>query len=660
MSEFDSYPDAEDPSIKKLGNGLYGVDVPPISVSAKRLTQAEIDANMPAGDVPYSGGAEGARALLGQGLGMGFGDELEAATRAPFSDESYKEIRDRLRSQQDQFAKDYPVTHTGLEIAGGLAMPFGAVGMGAKGALAAGKSVMGTAGRGALIGSGAGAVSGAGTSKEMGDVPANMLTSGILGGVVGGVAPSAINLAGKAIGNVIDGLGYSNATKVASKKLEEILDKENLTPDDARAMLEEYRRLGVPSPVLADLGENLRGLGFSAYAVPNKGKTATASFLDERQTQLAERLIKGLEQKSGINSQGKFGFDYIDDLGQAQQAAAKKEYPKAYSHDITAVPFRKYVDRPVFQKAYEAAVERNQLHTGDAGHVPLPSLDQIRNAQYISTEVLHQIKIGLDRIVEKETDTLTGKMTGYGGDVNIIKKEFNNLIKYHNKDYATANAKFADSIGLQQAYKKGLDYMKMDEGELVSKLKKMKPAEKEAFRVGMLSEIKDNLSKFKGVDFTNSVFKSDRQRESLRYAFDSPAKYKEFASQVKAQAALMKTYKKVRGGSDTAEKSVDIQDAGMASNMIPMVANAATGNWLGAASNVARSGLSRAGGLSPDIAVRVQQALFNPNPRSQNALFDLMNRNADKQVNPNFIKDALQQQGTYSFGLGNLSGLLGQ
>lgn len=36
----------------------------------------------------------------------------------------------------------------------------------------------------------------------------------------------------------------------------------------------------------------------------------------------------------------------------------------------------------------------------------------------------------------------------------------------------------------------------------------MKPAEKEAFRVGMLSEIKDNLSKFKGTDFTNSVFKS--------------------------------------------------------------------------------------------------------------------------------------------------------
>jgi hypothetical protein len=487
-----------------------------------------------------------------------------------------------------------------------------------------------------------------------------MLSSGILGGAVGGAAPTAINLTGKLVRNVVDGLGYSNATKVASRKLADILDKENLTPDDAQAILDEYRRLGLPSPVLADLGENLRNLGFAAYAVPNKGKTATGKFLDERQTQLAERLIKGLEQKSGVNSQGKFGFDYISDLGKSQQKAAQAAYPKAYSVDINAVPFRKYVDRDVFKDAYENAVKLNNLEAGNVGHIPLPALEQLRNAQFINTRVLHEIKRGLDAVIEKETDTITGKMTGYGSNVAKVKTEFNNLIKYYNKDYAAANAKFAESAGLQSSYKKGLDYMKMDVKELESKLKKMKPAEKEAFRVGMLSEIKDNLSKFKGVDFTNSVFKSKRQQEALRFAFDSPAKYKEFADQVKAQAELMKTYKRVRGGSDTAEKSVALQDAGMTSDVLPMVQNAATGNMLGLAANVARSGLARAGGLSPESAVRVQNALFNPNPRSQNALFDLMNRNAAAQANPNLLKETLQQPNTYSFGLGNLSGLLGQ
>lgn len=659
MSDFDDYPDSPDPSIRKLGNGLYGVDVPTVSVSAKRLTPEEIAASTPE-EVNYNAGAEGARALLGQGLGMGFGEEIEAGVRAPFSDESYKEIRDRLRAQQSQFGQDYPVTRTGLEIAGGLAMPAGLVGLGAKGAMSAGKSILGTVGRGSLTGAGAGAVSGAGTAKEIEDVPSNMLSSGILGGAVGGATPTAINLSGKLVRNVVDGLGYSNATKVASKKLEDILAKENLTPDDAQAILEEYRRLGLPSPVLADLGDNLRNLGFAAYAVPNKGKTATSNFLDERQTQLAERLVKGLEQKSGIQSGGKFGFDYIDDLGKSQQKAAQAAYPKAYSVDINAVPFRKYIDRDVFKDAYENAIKLNNLEAGNVGHIPLPALEQLRNAQFINTRVLHEIKKGLDAVIEKETDTITGKMTGYGSNVAKVKTEFNNLIKYYNKDYAAANAKFAESAGLQSSYKKGLDYMKMDVKELESKLKKMKPAEKEAFRVGMLSQIKDNFSKFKGTDFTNSVFKSKRQQEALRFAFESPAKYKEFADQVKAQAELMKTYNRVRGGSKTTETSIAVQDAGMTSDVLPMVQNAATGNMLGLAANVARSGLARAGGLSPESAVRVQDALFNPNPRSQNALFDLMKRDAAAKANPSLVKETLQQPNTYSFGLGNLAGLLGQ
>jgi hypothetical protein len=37
-----------------------------------------------------------------------------------------------------------------------------------------------------------------------------------------------------------------------------------------------------------------------------------------------------------------------------------------------------------------------------------------------------------------------------------------------------------------------------------------------------------------------------------------------------------------------------------------------------------------------------------------------MNRNAAAKANPNLLKETLQQPNTYSFGLGNLSGLLGQ
>lgn len=646
-----------DESIKRLPSGQYQVSAEPVSVTAKRATPQEIAAEQASlATTPYSGGAEATRALIGQGLGMGFGEEIEAGVRAPFSDETYKQIRDRLRAQQEQFGKDYPVTQTGLELVGGLALPVGGLMAGGKVAgslLGAGKTAIGTAAKGAGVGAASGAITGAGTAKELENIPMDMTAGAVVGGGLGAVVPSAVNLTGKAIKNVIDAAGFSNANKVASSKIAEILQKENLSPDDAKSILAEYRRLGVPDPVLADLGENLRGLGYAANIVPSTEKTATAKFLEDRQSELAQRLITGLEQKSGVQSQGKFGFDYINELTDAQNKAARSAYPKAYRLDLPATPFRKFVDRPVFQQAYENAVKRNELFKGDEGFVQLPALEQIRNAQFINTNILHEIKKGLDSVIEKETDTITGKMTGYGSDVAKVKREFNDLIKYYNKDYANANAKFADSISLQNAYKDGLDYMKMESSELVSKLKKMKPADKEAFRVGMLSDIRNKYSTFKGKDATGLVFKSPRQKESLRYAFDSKAQFDDFVDQVKAQEELLKTYQKVRGGSQTQERAMLTEDAGMAMDVLPQVA---TGNITGAAMNLARRGAARAGGISPESAAIIQQKLFNPSPAGQNKMLDLLNEQIKKQSQRN----PLQQTGTYSFGLGELQGLLGQ
>lgn len=600
---FENYETLDDPTIVRTPTG-YNVNVPPVVVTAKRTD------NVPE-KIPYSGGAEAARAAA-QGLTMGFGDELEAAARAPFSDEDYAAIRNRLRAQQEQFGKDYPVTQTALDIAGGIAAPAGILGATYK----AGKGILGAVKAGAGAGALTGAVTGAGVAPELSDVPASSAGYAAAGGALGGAAPAAFKLGGQAIGNIIDSIGFTNANKIATRKLQELLDKENLTPADAKAMLDEYRRLGVPDPVLADIGENLRGAGYASYIVPNAQKTATAQFLENRQQDLANSLIKGLEQKSGVNSKGRFGFDYVNDLAVAQDAAAKKAYPQAYSKDIPAAPFRKYADRDVFANAYEQAVKR-----ADVYGQKLPTLDQIRNAQFISTQILHEIKKGIDDVIERETDTITGKMTSYGRDVANVKREFNDLIKYYNKDYAKANSQFADLSKLKSSYNTGLDYMKMETSELASKLKKMTPAERESFRVGMISEIKDKMSKFKGGDPSRLIFKSDRQKESLKYAFDSKGQYNDFVRQVEAQNQLLRTYKKVRGGSETQERAMLTEDVGM-------VGDLAQGNFGSVAMNLARRGAARAGGMRPDVAEIMQKGLFNPNPNVQSKLLQMMQQQA--------------------------------
>jgi hypothetical protein len=75
--------------------------------------------------VPYSGAAEGIRAF-GQGLTLGFGDELEAALRTgSMSGQQYEQMRNQLRAQQASFGEDYPVASTAANIAGGLVVPGG-------------------------------------------------------------------------------------------------------------------------------------------------------------------------------------------------------------------------------------------------------------------------------------------------------------------------------------------------------------------------------------------------------------------------------------------------------------------------------------------------------------------------------------------------------
>ena len=61
-----------------------------------------------------------ARAILGQGLGLGFGDEAEAYVRSILSGKEYDEVIKEVRSEIEEFREEQPVAAYGSELAGGL------------------------------------------------------------------------------------------------------------------------------------------------------------------------------------------------------------------------------------------------------------------------------------------------------------------------------------------------------------------------------------------------------------------------------------------------------------------------------------------------------------------------------------------------------------
>lgn len=574
--------------------------------------------------VPYSGVAESARAV-GQGLTFGLLDELEAAVRTgSISGPEYERQRNLLREQQKQFGQDSPIVKTGLEIGGSLIAPFGAarqIGRLAPSTQAAviGQTVPGQVARGTVIGAGTGAASGFGFAEE--DAGSAAAVGGIFGGLLGGSVPIVVDKAGTLIKNVLNSAGIGDQQTAANKMLASYLQKDNLTPTEAQKALDELRKIGVPNPVIADLGKSLNDLAYSAYVVQSKAKGGTESFLVNRMVDQPNDIVKGLVEKAGL-AKNVNGFEYLEALTANQSRLASQSYPDAYSRAINAVPFRQYVDRPVFQKAYEEAVKRAGVYGNK-----LPPLSAIRNAQSVPTDILHQIKIGLDRVVDAETDAVTTKVSGYGRDVLKVKNEFNDLIKSLNPDYAKANAEFADAERIKNAFKMGEDYQRLDPKEATAKIKKLNSDEKEAFRLGVMADVNNRLGNFKGGDFSKQIFKSENQKLLLRNAFPDQASYTEFSQYVKGLGQQSATKQRILGGSRTDENRA-VRDE---SNLLGSLAQgAATGDPLGMLRAGGQALLSRARGISSETSDALQKRLFTVDPIEQTAILQELNRRAQR------------------------------
>ena len=620
------------------------------------LAEGEVKTSVFQENTKYSPLAESARAF-GQGLTFGTLDELEAALRTgSISGADYERQRNQLREQQKQFGEDMPLVKTPLELAGGVALPFGAARQVAKlapetQALITGTTLTGQAGRGAGVGAATGALSGYGYSEK--DAASDTIMGGIFGGILGGTVPIIIDKAGSVIKNVLNASGIGEQETAASKMLANYMQKDNLTPQEAQSALDELRRIGVPNPVIADLGKNLQDLAYNAYIVQSKTKGTTANFLESRLIDQPNDIVKGLVEKAGL-AKNVNGYEYLTALAENQASKASAAYPKAYSLDIDARPFRTYVDRPVFIQAYKEA-ERRAAVKGET----LPSLDSIRNAQSVPTDILHKIKMGLDDLIEKETDAVTTKVTRYGRDLVNVKNEFNDKIKALNNDYKLANAEFADDERIRKSFQMGQKYQQLDTKEAVANIKKMNSDEKEAFRLGLMANINQRVGDFKSGDFTRQIFKSDNQKLLIRNAFadtvDANGKvvksaqdaYTDFSQYVKGLEQQSKTAKKIIGGSPTGERLSTQAEAGALGSITQSLSS---GDLTGTALGLLKNALARSRGISGETSEALQKRLFTTDPIEQRTVIDELNRRARKK--PTGLLSG-------AAGLGTATGILG-
>ena len=125
-----------------------------------------------------------ARAAIGQGMGFGFADELEAAVRSMFTDKTYDETVKQIRADIESFRETDPIKAYGAEIAGSIITGGGLARLGAQ--KLAGTALSGTQ-KAAVIGAGESAVYGAGAGEGVSGKLSGAIVSAPIGAVTAGL-----------------------------------------------------------------------------------------------------------------------------------------------------------------------------------------------------------------------------------------------------------------------------------------------------------------------------------------------------------------------------------------------------------------------------------------------------------------------------------------
>lgn len=619
---------------------------------------------------------KGVARSFAQGLTFGFADELEAGTLGKILDYDAEDVRESLA----EFRKEAPIASFATEMTGAVlpslaaGLLTGGTGTAAGLATTAARATPSLA-RSTLRGTGTGAAYGGayGVGTAEGDLGQRLiggLTGAAFGGTLGAATPLVMQAGGSGIRRLADMLsigGTKRSVQYSDEKLLQALQRDGLSPQEASKKLADARALGAEDVLIADLGENLQGLGFASQAIPNESRKKVAEKLAERNIGQADVIADDLATRSKLS--GPFSVQYVDDLASAQEKAARPAYKAAYEKSLPASAFKDFFTGPrkdLFVGASKEGQKIAQAQGDTVANLGKILKDETATADFLKTNIptqyLHSIKRGLDSIIDKNTDKVTGKVTPYGRAVIQAKNDFNKKIGSLNPAYKEANKSFSDLARLQQAYHAGFGFKNKSVADLNKFFKNFNDGEKEAFRVGMIANIKDRAETLTSTrNFIPEIFGSKKKQKQIRLAFpggdDGAEAYKQFNKIIELEKRKVETKNRVLGGSQTARNLRELEESGAdVSQAIDLMSRLSRGDIVGAAGQTIKGVGARVGGMTPERANEIAKRLFTASASEQQAILQRL-QGVEKQLVQDALKRIQQQQVTSAF-LGGQAGSL--
>jgi hypothetical protein len=604
-----------------------------------------------------------ARAFLGQGLGMGWGDEAEAFFRSRLGDEKYEDALQKIRQEYAQYSKEAPIASTVAEFGGGMAPALGMMflpGAQAAGAAQAQRTTAGTLGRLAGLGAATGAVSGAGSAVE-GDRLSGGAAGATLGTAIGLGTPIALRSAKGAGSWLRDRLAPSEAVIAsrAGEKFSGAMKESNLTPQQIEQMMARDRVMGVPSTV-ANVDYAMADLAEAVAQRTGKGTRKVEKTLSQQKAGSRERtyqqVAKGLKP----------GDYYADEakLVQDLRSKAGTMYDEAYAWgDVDDPRIVEALKNPQFQSFFAKArsiadteAQAAKLRGEDPSRFALPEIykptgkftesgaEILELTKLPDVRTLDYIKRGIDASIESGFRG-QGMSTAEASALRSLRKEFVNAIDENVPAYRAARQEYAGDMEVIDAMRAGLqDFGKLDSEQVVKMVAGMGKAEKEAFRTGvarsLYGKVMDPSTNFNAA---SRIINSPETVSKLQPLFDDPAHFRFFQTALEREAQLFQQANKILGGSQTAKRGAMREALDEGPGVGEAVANAVTGGfWPSLTSMAAR--VARSSTLTPQVADKLSDMLMAKNPSEVAAVVKFLEQ-YEKGLAPKAVRSTATERG---------------
>ena len=575
----------------KIRKGAYGKITPEANANGGLVGYAD------GGPVHMANGGEMSMANLGravgQGLGLGFGDEAIARVRAKMEGRPYEEVVKEEREAYQRFQEKNPFTALGTELVSGIVPTVGMAlipGAGTPGAvMGAGRMGMaasklsqymprfmkGPMGKAAGTAAATGAVAGAGSATE-GERTGGATEGAVTGAILGPTVAKGIQLGGKGITAVKNAIRPSPGAveQRATNKVLEAMGRDEMDPAALRAKMLADQKLGVQSTIL-DAAPSLSTLGEAVVTRPGPGRKILGTGLNERleggREAAASRALKDI---------GK-GVDYTaqeDKLIGTLRSNANNLYDTAYAHgSVDDTRILKVLEDDTFKKAFKEAqaisskeARAAELRGEDPSRFKLNDIyDLDKDGNMISVgkipdvRTLDYIKRGIDALIDKGY-----KGEGMGkAEANALKdlrKAYIGVIDQNVPEYAVARAKYAGDMEVLDALRLGrTDYLspKMLPNEAKKLVDGMSEAERDALRAGvaqsLLTKVMDSPQQ---INAAQRIIGAPATRKRLEALFQDPNEYKVFEAALQRESELFRNAQDIVRGSRTANKTEALKD----------------------------------------------------------------------------------------------------